>query len=450
MSRRALEIYRRALAAGGGRISEDGAVFAGMSELEWQARWFAGEFGREWKSADGAQIRIEDFGRWNREPGPDFVDARIRIDGREVRGAIELDADARDWERHGHATNPSFREAALHVFMHEPERRFFTRTCENREVAQLRLPASTGLSQAPSTPHGAPFETGQMLAILHAAARHRLDLKARALHRYAAVHGENEAWFAALAVTLGYKRNQTPFLLLAQRAGLRAAAEPKGEALLFGIAGFLESPEPPACDRLVRAYLRALWEHWWSLRAGCERLILPRTAWLTGGIRPANHPHRRVAALSRIAAGWQPIRKALAGSRRDELIASLESIEHPFWAARFNLRAGLLPRPQALLGAERIRDIVINIHHPLAVAKDDSAWGVFLAEKGAAPAAILRTSARRFLGAATDIGALLSSAVAQQGLLQLDRDYRAATDPREFVAALRRLPADSTLGDPPC
>ena len=76
---------------------------------------------------------------------------------------------------------------------------------------------------------------------------------------------EDEALFAALAVALGYKRNQTPFLLLAQKVGLRGA----NEAALFGVAGFLEAPEPPAADREVRGYLRELWESWWKLRAGC-------------------------------------------------------------------------------------------------------------------------------------------------------------------------------------
>lgn len=451
MSRWLLETYRKTLDAGRGDLGEETAVFGNISELEWQARWFAGEFGCEWTSVDGVAIRIEDFGRWNREPGPDFVDARIRIGSREVRGAMELDMDARDWERHAHAINPAFRETALHVFMHCPSRRFFTRTCDHREVAQLHLSASPGapdrrLADVPAL----SGDRERIIAILHAAARHRLDLKARAWRRHAAVHGENDAWFAALAVALGYKSNQTPFLLLAQRAGLRAASEPRGEALLFGLAGFLESPVPPAADRAVRDYLRALWEEWWSMRASHERLILPASAWKIGGIRPANHPHRRVAALARIATSWQAIREALATSQRGALVAALESLEHPFWNTRFNLHAALLARPQALLGDERIRDILINIHHPLAVERDDSAWQAFLAEKGPAPAAILHTAARRFFGTAAESRGFLSSAAAQQGLLQLERDYRSSAAPSEFLAALRRMPADSTMGGPSC
>jgi hypothetical protein len=445
MSRDLLEGYRRALGLCGA-IREDAVDFAGMPELEWQARWFAGEFGREWRSVDGANVCIEDFGRWNREPGPDFVDVRLRIDDREVRGAVELDHDARDWEHHGHSTNPAFREVSLHVFIEQPSRRFFTRTLDHREVTQVCLPAKRSDARASTTDQPIPF-AGSGVSVLLAAARHRLDLKARSLERYAAVHGESEAWFAALAMALGYKQNQTPFLLLAQRVGRRAAAGRNGEALLFGTAGFLESPLPPNADHPVRAYLRDLWEDWWRLRASCERWILPRKAWTAGGARPANHPHRRVAALAQIAGGWTAIRKAIAGSKRDALVAALESLEHPFWTSRFNLQGESMPGPQALVGAERIRDIVINIHHPLAVARDDAAWKEFLREKGPAPAAIMRNTARRFFG---DAEVSLSSAAIQQGLLQLERDYRAAAEPAEFLHALRKLAADSTDADGAC
>jgi Protein of unknown function (DUF2851) len=433
----ALESYRRALAAAGCTLREDSLVTAGMPELEWQTRWFAGEFGCEWQSVDGVPIRMLDFGRWNREPGPDFVEARLCIGSREVRGAVELDPEARDWEHHGHAVNPAYREVVLHVFMEQPARRFFTRTVDHREVTQLHL--SPGL--VPKSAHAAepfePIDTDAMLPILHAAARHRLDLKARSLRRCAAVHGESDAWFAALAAALGYKRNQIPFQLLAQRVGQGAAANAGGEALLFGTAGFLESPAPPDADHSTRAYLRDLWEAWWSVRAGCERWILPSDAWQMGGARPANHPHRRVAALARIAGNWAAIHNALVHSRRESLIAALEALDHPFWSSRFNLWASPLPGSQALVGAERIRDIVINIFYPLAIDLEPGAWQTFLAEKGPATAAFMRNTAQRFFGEVPPSS--LSAAAIQQGLLQLEKDWRAAPEPREFITALRRM-----------
>ena len=60
------------------------------SELELQARWFAGDFGKHFVSTGGDKIDIIQFGTWNREAGPDFRDAAIRINSSEpVRGCIE-------------------------------------------------------------------------------------------------------------------------------------------------------------------------------------------------------------------------------------------------------------------------------------------------------------------------------------------------------------------------
>src|SRR3712207_6814352 len=108
-------------------------------EIELQARWFAGDFGRRFRSTCGREIEIVQFGIWNREPGPDFHTAAIRVDGGEaMRGSVEFDLADRNWELHGHAANPAFDDTILHVFVHAAEQTFFTRTSANRNVLQVR------------------------------------------------------------------------------------------------------------------------------------------------------------------------------------------------------------------------------------------------------------------------------------------------------------------------
>jgi hypothetical protein len=111
-----------------------------FSELELQARWFAGDFGRSFTSTAGDEIEIVQFGTWNREAGPDFSDAAIRVNGGEIsRGSIEFDLTDQSWETHGHAINPAFDEIVLHVFVTAGGREFFTRTTTNRMVPQVRV-----------------------------------------------------------------------------------------------------------------------------------------------------------------------------------------------------------------------------------------------------------------------------------------------------------------------
>src|SRR5437868_15205272 len=45
------------------------------SELELQARWFAGEFGRKFQTTSSQRAEIIQFSFWNRDAGPVFQDA---------------------------------------------------------------------------------------------------------------------------------------------------------------------------------------------------------------------------------------------------------------------------------------------------------------------------------------------------------------------------------------
>src|SRR5438132_1924520 len=86
------------------------------NELELQARWFAGEFGRKFRTLAGEPVAIVQFGFWNREAGPDFQDASVRIGGGPpLRSTIDIDLLDRCWEMHGHATKRAFDSAVVPV-----------------------------------------------------------------------------------------------------------------------------------------------------------------------------------------------------------------------------------------------------------------------------------------------------------------------------------------------
>ena len=48
-------------------------------ELELQALWFSGAFGRNFRLKDGRALRITQFGEWNHGAGPDFAHAAIAL-----------------------------------------------------------------------------------------------------------------------------------------------------------------------------------------------------------------------------------------------------------------------------------------------------------------------------------------------------------------------------------
>lgn len=397
-------------------------------ELTWQARWFSGACGREFRTADGRHVKVADFGEWNREAGPDFVQASVLLDGEEHRGAIEIDLDASGWEQHHHAINPTYENVILHVVVHRPARRHFARTATHREVPQVCLADHPGTE--PEWESSARARPGRCIAplrnlgperleeLLATAARRRLERKARTLAAMMKARGEDHAIYEALSVSLGYKHNQLPFRLLAQRVPRASAATPRGEALLFGVAGFLERPEPPAGP--ARDEVSELWRNWWRQRASNVHAILPRKVWHLAGVRPANHPLRRVGALAVIARRWKSVRAALESGDAEVLQRTLGALTHKFWSFHTTFHGARRPKPLALLGAERIRDIHANVALPLAVARGvEPAWHHLPA---GAPNATLRVVSARLFGG--DFPAFLPRKLfVHQGLLQIHADF---------------------------
>ncbi|HWB03519.1 MAG TPA: DUF2851 family protein [Verrucomicrobiales bacterium] len=408
-------------------------------ELAWQSRWFSGEFGRDFTTLSGELVHIVDFGWWNHGAGPDFRDCIVEVSGASRRGSIELDPALRDWEAHGHAANPAYNDTVLHLFLTpQREERFFTRTSQNQEVPQVYLdvnqcdPAS-GERSAPAHPGRcvqslASLPESRVLEIMEDAARYRLERKGRRWQRVAGIHGLDQAIYQGIAGALGYSRNQLPMNILAQRLPLRFLQKHPGdtEALLFGAAGFLDGKEVEHGEAATRAWLRGLWESWWKYRAG---FTLGRTSqavrWTLSGTRPVNHPQRRIAALSQIAAHWREIRRLVDASAFHEktFVTLLESLTHPYWSRHYTLTAKPSSTPLALLGTQRIRDILANLVFPLLVPQREELWKSYL--RLPAPVESTRTNVAglRLFGSREKAEKYASRLWQHQALLQIYEDF---------------------------
>lgn len=430
------------------RETPGGANVAEQSELELQAHWFAGDFGSSFLTATaGERVEIVQFGVWNREAGPDFSQVAVRFPDRPgapvLRGAVELDVHAEDWERHGHGANAAFDEVVLHLYLRRGLRQPFTRTSKHRQVAQVQLdfrqledrpplPATLPLAR-PGRCQGPLRGVGEERThdLLVAAAQYRLELKNRRWRRLTAVRGVDEALFQSLAVTLGYKENKLPFALLAQRAPLKTlqAAPEAAAAILLGLGGFLHAPEFGGDEaRQTRAYLRACWEAWWPRRGECERLILPPEAWKLGGLRPANHPQRRLAALAALAARWREVRalaEADAPNPAGAILRFLGGIRDEYWDSHYTLVSARSPRPLALIGAARATEMLANVFFPVLIAAHPARWADYEKLPAALTNRRVETAATRLFGDEEPArrGRWLKKVVHQQGLLQIYEDF---------------------------
>lgn len=409
-------------------------------ELELQALWFSGAFGRDFIAVDGRRIRIVQFGEWNRAAGPDFIQTAVEIEGDLKAGAIELDPEAEDWDHHGHAVNDAYREVVLHVVFRDSPRTTFTRDSVHREIPRVVI-ARPSLEDALNLPRRdialarpgrcvrplAGMDSVAVSRLLEEAATHRAARKASRFLLTADAHGRDAALFQATAETLGYRGNSLAMRLLAQRAPLSAMKEETDhEALLFGTAGFLSPVLHEKAPPDTREYLRTLWDTWWKQRGRFETGTTRVIPWKLHGHRPANHPHRRVGALSALVEVWPKYRKvALARPFHPAAVIDfLATLEHPFWERRHTLTSGPTSRPVALFGRSQGLELLANHLAPLALHEDGN-FGFDAYWKLRAPAANDRVKrcGLRLFGSLETAKPWLTSLAHHQALIQIYHDF---------------------------
>lgn len=212
----------------------------GFSELVLQKIWLRGDFERNAvRAQDGAAVRILSPGKWNRLGGPDFLGARLLIDGRRVDGDVELHLHERDWEAHGHSKDAAYANVVLHVVLFPPGDAQSTKGVAGRLIPLVTLLpllphdleafawddaaetlAGEGAMDALRTLAGLPPEElhSQVRDRALARWRQKVKLAGRSIKR----HGWEFSCHGMALEILGYRQNRAPMLQVSERWPLAA------------------------------------------------------------------------------------------------------------------------------------------------------------------------------------------------------------------------------------
>ena len=417
------------------------------------------------ETSDGKAVRVFHPGFASLEGGPDFRDAVLKIGDEPPRsGDVEIDLRSSGWRAHGHDKNKNFQNVILHVVWDE------TKSVSNENaplVLSLKNLLATPLAELSLSLENEPLrslpenfrgkcsaalreldETG-LAELLRQAARVRFENKANQFRVRAKNAGWEQALWENLFRALGYKHNVWPMQNLAeQKPRLFSAPLHPGDEDLIGLQARLLGVSGLLPDELTRAqkssdtYLRRAWDFWWRERDGFENCILPRAAWKFHGLRPANHPQRRLALASHWLANENFIAKienwSVAeipdGKLSDSLLEILQVECDEFWSWHWTFKSARMKRPQPLLGGARVTDLAVNVILPWlwirgACARPPGGNGKiqneierrFFAWPAAEDNSILKLARQRLLG--TSNARILKTAAAQQGLIQIVRDF---------------------------
>ena len=78
--------------------------------------WQAGYYNKaELATLDGQPVEIMHSGRYNRNSGPDFLQARIKIGSTLFAGAVEMHLRTSHWRQHKHSADAAYNNVVLHV-----------------------------------------------------------------------------------------------------------------------------------------------------------------------------------------------------------------------------------------------------------------------------------------------------------------------------------------------
>ena len=349
-------------------------------------------------SADGQPLTVLYRGLPGRGPGPDFRDAVIETPRTILRGDVELHLRASDFRRHGHHRDPAYDGLALH-FVYWADEGPSTLLASGRRVALAALAPwverrsgeirrwleRPALWREPCRSAPARLGDAAVGAVLDRLGEIRFRRRTAELRRALRREDPEEVLFGALLEAIGCGGNREPFRLLALRLPWRQLRRSLGALPLWERGG-------AALEMMLDAAARP-----------------PALALRSAGLRPGNHPARRLEGAALMLAPH--VEAGLACG----LTAALDG--DPTGAvARLTVREG-----RALIGRGRALEVLTNAVLPFLAAGggDGRARAMELYRALPRPAAY---GAVRHLDDALG-GAVRVDARRQQGMLFLRRHY---------------------------
>lgn len=283
-----------------------------LLQFIWQFQYFNKT---ELTAITGENIQIVHPGQYNTNQGPDFTDAKIKIDRTTWVGTVELHINSSDWKKHQHQQDKNYQNVILHVVWENDLNINRGANFSANELHVLELKGRVSkillkryedlMNSSSFIPCEKSIHTVRDLTWKSWKERllaERLLRKAKTIETYLQqnkYHWEETFWWL-LARSFGMKVNAEAFEAVARSIPLNILAKHKQqlqqlEALLLGQAGLLEKKFREDYPRLLQKEYRFLLKKY-GLRPSPVPLFFLR-------MRPGNFPTIRFAQLAMLIHG---------------------------------------------------------------------------------------------------------------------------------------------------
>ena len=305
-------------------------------------------------TTDGLPVEVIDSGLHNRNAGPDFFNAKVKVNGTLWVGNVEIHDRAGDWYQHGHDRDAAYDNVVLHV-VGKADRD--VQTSKGNWLPQLELAVPEHVRQHyeellredeyPPCHRIIPGLTRLTVhAWMSALQTERLEQKTQAIRqRVERCEGSWEAgYFVTLSRNFGFGVNSEAFEQWAYHIPLGSVAHHRDdlfqiEAIFLGQAGLLEEeqiPEHYRQDALNEGYFEKLRNEYRYLRHKFQLTPMDPTIWRFLRLRPQNFPHIRLSQLARL---YHEQRAGLSQLLECKTVEQLREVLHtsvtPYWETHY-------------------------------------------------------------------------------------------------------------------
>ena len=400
-----------------------------MTERLLQYIWQFQYFNRaSLQTTDGEPLEIIFAGTINKNQGPDFHNARIRIGNTILAGTIEIHCKASEWEKHQHHNDKNYRNVILHVVFendaifsnHIPVLELKS-SISNLMLQQYdRLMMSNTFIACSGSIHEIKDITWfswkeRLLA-------ERLTRKAVKIHELLNqnnAHWEETFWWL-LARSFGTKVNSDAFEAIARSVSIAVLARHKNsihqlEALLLGQANLLNEKFEDEYPKMLQREYQFLKTKYNLVPIGIPVHFLR--------MRPGNFPTIRLAQLAMlITQSTHLFSKTLEADKVKDIEGWLNCSANDFWHYHYHFHLQSKFKKKRL-GKSTIATIIINTVIPSLFA-----YGLYYNNEQQKHKAVswleqISTENNSVLSGFAQLSVISKTAYDSQALIELKNEY---------------------------
>lgn len=389
----------------------------------------------------GQPVEVIDPGLHNRNAGPDFFNAKVKIGGTLWVGNVEIHDKASDWFAHGHDRDAHYDNVILHVVGTIDTQ---ARTSNGQEPPQMRLDVPQDvrdnyeqlLHEDSYPPCYRIIPTLSRLTVhswMSALETERLERKTDDIARRARqCDGSWEsAYFVTLARNFGFGINSEAFEQWALAVPLQAVGHHRDdpfqiEAIFLGQAGLLDIASVPSRYReaaLGEGYFNRLRDEYRYLAHKFSLHPIDHHLWRFLRLRPQNFPHIRIAQLANLYYRHQAGLSRLAECATVKDAEALLSTEAtPYWQTHYTFGAPS-PKSAKRLSAATLNLLMVNTAVPMLFAYGRHLGNDRLCDRAFDFLDHLKAESNHIVRMWQDVGLTVANAGDSQALIQLKKQY---------------------------